>query len=164
MVLSNLEENANRLKLTSGDEKNEHLMSLLRAASKLRLEVSQAEREVRNEIRRILREQGIIADKSEDLRVPERATNFSPGKWEEIPMEAGRLPKLVRFHASERGSWHIASGYFCPNGCGWVGIEYPPAPMEGWSRKVLDPSTSRPCVVCDLPVARTPDVNYFHHY
>jgi len=164
--LSNLEQNAVRLELTGGDEKHRHkrLESLLQEASKFQAQVNQAEREIRDEIRRILRGQGIIADALDQLASPRDEDVVAKlGEWHEN--ESSRPPRKPRTaQFKQEGSvLPLGHAYFCENGCGWVGKEYPPAPMEGWSLRVLDSSTSRLCLVCDLPVARTSDIAYAVH-
>lgn len=127
----------------------------------LQVRINSAKAAMRSRMRELLRQQGFIADALDQL-APPRDKSGAPilGEWHEN--ESSRPPRKPRTaQFKQEGStlllWHA---YFCENGCGWVGKEYPPAPLEGWSLRVLDPSTSRPCLVCDLPVKRTSDIDY----
>lgn len=136
------------------------LESLARAAGKLRMELAAAEREQIARIRQLLRERGFIATGLGNLKPPERTSSFpGEGGWKEDE-NGTRLPRTAHFLINGEERWPLALAYFCPNGCEWVAQEYPPAPFQGWGRRTLDASLSRPCVVCALPVPRTPDISY----
>lgn len=135
------------------------LAGLLEQEGNLELELATARRDARQQIRKLLRAQGIIADSLADLTWPKDGNgNAYAGAWQEL--DSQRKPRQARFTRDDHGIMLVGDAYFCENGCGWVAQKYPSAPMIGWSPTTLDAASSRPCVVCDLPVGRTPDIAY----
>lgn len=116
----------------------------------LQVRINSANATMRSRIRQLLREQGVIAETLDRLAAP----NNNVGAWEEQDLR-GRRPRTALFNA-EATVGRLHEAYYCENGCGWIAKSYPPAP----GHSVLDDSSSRPCVVCALPVSRTPDLFY----